>query len=139
MVTLPGPEFAAAPAWQRIRRFPWFDLETRATPAGDIHWPRQPEAVLGAFYGDWRVPQPNWDSMISACNLEAVTAQVQFYALTRLACLWLDGHLDKARAYLDQVRRRLPDDALLMEAEAALDGVLAAQLTPAAAPAAPVS
>lgn len=122
--------YAHPPAWQRITRFPWFELATRASPAGDVYWPQQPEAVLSALYGDWRVPRPNWDSMISACNLEAVTLQVQLHALTRLLTLWLDGHLDRARDYLDQVRRRLPNNALLLSAQWALDKMLA---SPAAA------
>lgn len=116
--------YAHAPAWQRISRYPWFELDSRAGPAGEVCWPRPPEAVLGALYGDWRVPRPHWDSTISACNLESVTLQVRFYALTRLVNLWLDGHCERARRYLDQVRPRLPNDGLLLEAEQALDHLL---------------
>jgi len=100
--------------YQRVSVFPQFDLVQRSTEYGEIWFPRQPEIILTAFYGDWRTPNPNWDTVVSALNLENFTLLVRCYAYHRLVQRWLSGDLAKAWCYAHQVALKDPDDVLAL-------------------------
>lgn len=100
--------------YQRVSVFPKFDLTQRSTEHGEVWFPRQPEKILTAFYGDWRTPNPNWDTVISACNLENFTQLVRCYAYHRLIQRWLLGDLAKAWCYAHQIVLKDPDDVLAL-------------------------
>jgi len=100
--------------YQRVSVFPKFDLTQRDTDFGAAWFPRQPERILTAFYGDWRTPNPNWDTVISACNLENFTQLVRCYAYHRLIQRWLLGDLAKAWCYAHQIVMKDPDDVLAL-------------------------
>ncbi len=99
---------------QRVSIFPPFDVIQRSTDFGQVWFPRQPERILTAFYGDWRTPNPHWDTVISACNLENFTLLVRCYAYHRLVQHWLLGNLPKAWCYAHQVALKDPDDGLVL-------------------------
>jgi|GEM_PF-310062 len=96
--------------YQRVSVFPQFDLVQRSTEYGPVWFPREPEKILTAFYGDWRTPNPNWDTVISARNLENFTLLVRCYAYHRLVQRWLLGDLAKAWCYAHQIALKDPDD-----------------------------
>ena len=100
--------------YQRVSVFPKFVLTQRSTEHGEVWFPRQPEKILTAFYGDWRTPNPNWDTVISACNLENFTQLVRCYAYHRLIQRWLLGDLAKAWCYAHQIVLKDPDDVLAL-------------------------
>ncbi len=100
--------------YQRVSVFPKFDLIQRNSEYGPVWFPRQPEEILTAFYGDWRTPNPNWDTVISALNLERFTLLVRCYAYHRLVQRWLSGELAKAWCYAHQIALKDPDDALAL-------------------------
>jgi cytidyltransferase-like protein len=100
--------------YQRVSVFPAFDLVQRSTEFGEIWFPRQPEKILTAFYGDWRTPNPHWDTVISALNLESFTLLVRCYAYHRLVQRWLLGDLNKAWYYAHQIAMKDPDDVLAL-------------------------
>jgi len=100
--------------YQRVSVFPKLDLMQRITDCGEVWFPRQPEKILMAFYGDWRTPNPHWDTVISACNLEKFTLLVRCYAYHRLIQSWLLGDLAKAWCYAHQVALKDPDDVLAL-------------------------
>lgn len=100
--------------YQRVSVFPQFDLIQRVTEYGEVWFPRQPEKILTAFYGDWRTPNPNWDTVISALNLEKFTLLVRCYAYHRLVQRWLSGDLAKAWCYAHQIALKDPDDVLAL-------------------------
>lgn len=100
--------------YQRVSVFPKFDLTQRNTDYGSVWFPRQPEKILRAFYGDWRTPNPNWDTVVSALNLENFTLLVRCYAYHRLIQHWLLGNLAKAWCYAHQIALRDPDDVLAL-------------------------
>lgn len=100
--------------YQRVSVFPKFDLTQCDTDYGTSWFPRQPERILTAFYGDWRTPNPNWDTVISACNLENFTQLVRCYAYHRLIQRWLLGDLAKAWCYAHQIVMKDPDDVLAL-------------------------
>lgn len=100
--------------YQRVSVFPKFDLIQRSSEYGQVWFPRQPEKILMAFYGDWRTPNPNWDTVISARNLENFTLLVRCYAYHRLVQRWLSGNLAKAWCYAHQIALKDPDDVLAL-------------------------
>ncbi len=110
--------------YQRVCVFPSFELEQRASPFGQIWYPQQPEKILSAFYGDWRTPNPNWDSVISAQNLEKYTLLVQCYAYYRLIKSWLSGDLIKAWGYAQQICVKDADDVLVLRSRQWLENIL---------------
>lgn len=111
--------------YQRVSVFPVFDLIQRQTERGAVYFPRQPELILKAFYGDWRTPNPNWDTVISACNLENFTLLVRCYAYHRLAQRWLMGDLEKAWCYAYQIVLKEPDDVAALRSRQWLERALA--------------
>lgn len=100
--------------YQRVSIFPQFDLVQRSTEYGPVWFPRQPEKILAAFYGDWRTPNPHWDTVVSARNLENFTLLVRCYAYHRLVQHWLLGDLAKAWCYAHQIALKDPDDVLAL-------------------------
>jgi len=100
--------------YQRVSIFSKFDLIQRNSEYGQVWFPRQPETILTAFYGDWRTPNPNWDTVISARNLESFTLLVRCYAYHRLIQCWLLGDLAKAWCYAHQISLKDPDDVLAL-------------------------
>ncbi|GJL76701.1 MAG TPA: adenylyltransferase/cytidyltransferase family protein [Nitrosomonas sp.] len=110
--------------YQRVSVFPVFELKQRSTPQGDIWYPSQPEKILTAFYGDWRTPNPLWDTVISALNLEKFTLLVRCYAYHRLAKRWLSGDLVKAWSYAHQIALKDPDDTLALRSGQWLERIM---------------
>lgn len=110
--------------YQRVSIFPQFDLVRRNTDYGAVWFPRHPEKILTAFYGDWRTPNPNWDTVVSARNLENFTLLVRCYAYHRLAQCWLLGDLAKAWCYAHQVALKDPDDMLALRSRQWLERAL---------------
>ncbi len=106
------PDYSAE--YQRVSVFPNFGLVQRDTEYGAVWFPQQPGIILRAFYGDWRTPNPNWDTVISALNLENFTMLVRCYAYHRLVQHWLLGDLGKAWCYAHQVILKDPDDILML-------------------------
>lgn len=100
--------------YQRVSVFPPFDLIPRHTEYGATWFPREPEKILTAFYGDWRTPNPHWDTVVSALNLENFTLLVRCYAYHRLAQHWLTGNLNKAWRYAHQIALKDPDDIIAL-------------------------
>lgn len=98
---------------QRILDFPWIELVSRASPAGEVNWPADPDALLTALYGDWRRPVPWFDTVISARNLRRPSLQVRNFAYIRLIGFWLRGDLERTRDYAEQCRAACPDDGFL--------------------------
>lgn len=112
------------PNYQRVSVFPKFDLLERMTEFGKVWFPQSPEIILTAFYGDWRTPNPYWDTVISASNLEKFTLLVRCYAYHRLAQRWLSGDLAKAWSYAYQIALRDPDDLIILHSRQWLEKIL---------------
>ena len=110
--------------YQRVSVFPQFDLIQRSTDYGPVWFPQQPEKILTAFYGDWRTPNPHWDTVVSACNLENFTLLVRCYAYHRLVQHWLLGDLAKTWCYAHQIVLKDPDDVLALRTRQWMDYAL---------------
>ena len=102
------------PEYQRVSVFPPFDLIQQATDYGNAWFPQQPGKILTAFYGDWRTPNPNWDTVVSARNLQKFSLLIRCYAYHRMAQYWLTGNLAKTWCYAHQITLKDPDDVLAL-------------------------
>jgi len=116
------PDYPAE--YQRVSVFPNLKLERRNTPQGEIWYPAQPEKILTAFYGDWRTSNPNWDTVVSALNLEKFTLLVRCYAYHRLVKHWLSGNLARAWTYAYQIVQKDPDDTVALRSKQWLERIL---------------
>lgn len=110
--------------YQRVSVFPKFDLVQRNTAYGNVWFPQPPEKILTAFYGDWRTPNPYWDTVISAFNLEKFTLLVRCYAYHRLIKAWLAGNHVKAWRYAHQIALKDPDDVTILRSRQWLERIL---------------
>ncbi|MCO6427489.1 adenylyltransferase/cytidyltransferase family protein [Nitrosomonas communis] len=110
--------------YQRVSVFPTFDLVERPTEFGKVWFPQPPEKILTAFYGDWRTPNPYWDTVISALNLEKFTLLVRCYAYHRLIQRWLAGDLVKAWSYAHQIALKDADDVIILRSRQWLEKAL---------------
>lgn len=103
--------------WSRVTEFPDLSLQRVEGPSGKVWQLTNPEAILVSFYGeDWRVPDPEFDTVIAAKNMRGLTLVTQCYAFARIYSSWVLGRLAKAGALVRHTLRYLPDDALLHEA-----------------------
>ncbi|HYF43678.1 MAG TPA: hypothetical protein VEA35_14720 [Ramlibacter sp.] len=91
---------------QRVTHYPWIELAQRATPAGPVWWPQPAQALLGALYGDWRQPQPDWDSLVSCLAVQELNLHWRCWALKNLCDRWLSGDLGRTLSLLDQIEAR---------------------------------
>lgn len=110
---------------QRLSIYPWFTLTQRAGPAGPVWWPADPEALLTAVYGDWRTPQPEWNTHVSSHAVHELNLHWRCFALKNLATCWLTQDAPRTRRLLDQISARAGWDAQLMHYRDALDTLLA--------------
>jgi hypothetical protein len=112
---------------QRVLRLPWLDLVEHAGPKGTVWWPQPADALLTALYGDWRTPNPEWDSLVSCLALQETNLSWRCWALRALRDRWLTGDLARARRLCDQIGARARDWAELARYRDALDAGLALQ------------
>ncbi len=104
--------------WNRLTRWDTIDLVKGTSPEGSPIWSlADPEAWLHTLYGDWRTPDPDFDTIIAAKNLCGFSLMTQCYALGRIYARWESGNLRKALAAARHSLRHLPDDELLLEVE----------------------
>lgn len=117
--------YGRPPSHQRLLVLPWFELAPRRVPSGQAWWPADAGVLLAAFYGDWRTPQPEWDSQVSNRALHELNLNWRCWALKSLCARWLTGDLAATRRLLARIAERAGDDAELGRWRAALDAALA--------------
>ena len=117
--------YGRPPSHQRIVHYPWFELVSRPGPAGDVWWPKPPDALLRALYGDWRTPQPEWDSLVSCRALQDTNLQWRCWSYKRLSDQWRSGDLQRTRGLLEQILARAPGDPQLLAWRHVLDAAAA--------------
>ncbi|HET7267182.1 MAG TPA: tetratricopeptide repeat protein [Oleiagrimonas sp.] len=117
----------------RITEFPPLELEKATSPDDQPIWSlRDPEQWLDVLYGDWRTPDPDFDTIIAARNLRGFSLLTQSYAFSRIHEKWQNGQIGKARALVRHSRRHLPDDTLLRRLDTHFEALQAEAATAAA-------
>lgn len=112
------------PQYQSRRKYPLIDLALRASSAGEVWFVQQPEGHLAALYGDWRTPNPWWDSTISSLGMNEVTLLVRCYAYDRMLSRWSNGELERAWAYAHQILLKDGADLTALRVKKCLGAVL---------------
>ncbi len=104
----------------------------REFAVGSLDWqgeawpvPENPERFLEEVYGPgWRQPDPNFDTVVSGCNMEASSRDLGFvYGCGRLADRMSRREWEKAHGYCRQLLA-LRDDPFIAEVKGWLDTVI---------------
>jgi hypothetical protein len=105
--------------WQ----FTTFDLVPFDIFGTTLLIPENPERYLTEIYGDWKVPDPDFDSVVWGKNLvEEYNPLIQCFTYQKLyICLDNTHKHKKARAYCKKIREFEPDNNFVADAEAFLD------------------
>lgn len=104
--------------WQRVTVFPTLHLIKKTSPCGPVWHLREPEGLLAAFYGpEWRIPDPDFDTVVAAYNQRHFSLITQCYAVSRLYWHWINGRYRKALSIARHSVRQLPEDPLLRQVE----------------------
>jgi hypothetical protein len=112
--------YGRPPSHQRLLVLPWLELVERETPAGRAWWPQPADALLSAFYGDWRTPDSQWDSLVSNRALHEINLSWWCWSLQRLAQCWLTGDLPRTARLLEQIAARGGEQPFLADWRQAL-------------------
>jgi hypothetical protein len=103
--------------WSRVTEFPDLKLQQVDQPHGQVWQLADPETILVPLYGEhWRVPDPDFDTVVAAKNMRGFGLVTQCYAFARIYSTWVLGRLDKTRALVRHSLVHLPDDDLLLQA-----------------------
>lgn len=116
--------------WNRITEYPTLNLVRQKRPSGWVWALAEPHPWLQALYNDWRTPDPDFDTTISAYNQRGFSLLTQCFALLRIFYHWHRGDLKKALATTRHSLRQLPDDTLLQQVHLHLQAAM--QPTPKA-------
>ena len=116
----------APPGCSRLTENPTIHLETVPGPQGQVWALADPHGWLATIYGDWRTPDPDYDTVIAAKNLRGFALLTQCYAFSRIFENWNKGSLKKALSTTRHSLRHLPDDSLLLQVEQHLAAALQA-------------
>ena len=98
--------------WNRITEFPPVRLHKVDRPEGRVWTLVEPEAWLTALYGDWRTPDPYFDTVLCARNLRGFSLLTECFAWQRVTAMWESGQLAKALAIARACQSRQPGDPL---------------------------
>lgn len=100
--------------WNRITQFPAIQLRKRASIAGEIWYPSQPEQLLAALYGDdWQTPDAHFDTIVCAPNLLKDSWLYYCQAYARLYNSWQKEEYSRMKSMLQTLSRFRPKDILL--------------------------
>lgn len=109
----------------RNARYPPVKLAKARSPDNQPIWQlSEPEAWLESLYGDWRTPDPYFDTVVAAKNLCGFSQLTQCYAFSRIFSNWDEGKLLKSMALVEHAQRHLPNDELLQDVKNCLESVL---------------
>lgn len=101
--------------WSRNTKYIDIELYKDESPTGQPIWSLvNPEAWLEIIYGDWKTPDPYFDTVIAAKNLCGFSLLTQCYAYSRIFSHWEKGNLRKLSSTIDHVLKN-KDDTLLVE------------------------
>jgi len=102
--------------WQRITVFSQaFSIQQVMRPEGAIWSLIEPESWLTDLYGDWKTPDPEFDTIIFAANMRGFSLLTQCYAYNRLLWNWKKGGLGKALRIARVINKHQPEDDLLAQ------------------------
>lgn len=110
--------------WSRVTEFPRFKLNYNEQAGYPCWHVAEPGLLLEALYGaDWVTPQPDFDTVIAACNLRGFTLLTECFAYARILSNWQQGRVPKAHFLARTVQQYLSGDALMNNIEHRLSAI----------------
>jgi hypothetical protein len=105
---MPGKSFT--------RTFTKFTLKPVGFAGSTYLVPENHDRYLTELYGDWRVPDPYFDSMVSARNLDPGSEIISTcYAYSRLSDALLKADHERASAYCKQALELDPENRVIKQ------------------------
>jgi len=103
--------------WNMIFEFDRIELEKRAAPdgSGKAWCMKDPEVWLETIYGNWRVPDKTFDTMVAARNIRQFSLLARCYAYSRIFDHWFKNNTGKALALARHTLARDPSDVLMQK------------------------
>jgi tetratricopeptide (TPR) repeat protein len=110
---------------QRLTEFPSnFSLKKKQTAIGSIWELAHPEEWLEALYGNWKIPDPDFDTVCFANNLRSYSLMVQTFAMQHLFKTWVHGNFKKALRIAQSHLLHFPEDQIVLDVEKELKNSL---------------
>ncbi|HEY9112999.1 MAG TPA: hypothetical protein VIM92_14635 [Rhodanobacteraceae bacterium] len=103
--------------WNMIFEFGRIELEKRPVPQGNGRaWcMKDPETWLETIYGNWRVPDKTFDTMVAAHNIRQFSLLAKCFAYSRIFEHWSKNNTGKALVLARHTLARDPSDALMQK------------------------
>jgi tetratricopeptide (TPR) repeat protein len=101
--------------WNMIFEFDRIELQKLPVPdgSGSAWCMKNPEAWLESIYGNWRVPDKMFDTMVAARNVRQFSLLARCFAYARIFEHWSKNNTSKALALARHTLLRDPSDALI--------------------------
>lgn len=103
--------------WNILWEFSQIELEKKVIPNDYIDAPvwylKNPEIWLEEIYDDWRTPDKNFDTMVSAHNLRSFSPLAKCFTYSRLFEKWTENNIPRALSLARTALRYEPNDALM--------------------------
>lgn len=112
--------------WNWSISFSSIDMEKKKNPLGKDSWFLvNPEDWLTEVYGNWKIPDKNFDTLVAAKNLVNFSLIAEFYSYNRILGSWNQGKLQKALDLTDHAIKKSNGAPLFIEAQKKLEKELA--------------
>lgn len=100
--------------WNLIAEYPDIDLVKYEYNPGRYIWKlKSPADFLTAAYGNWKVPDKNFESLVSSKNIRSFSLMVQCYAFSKVLNSLKKGNYQKLESLLASLMQRMDKDPLL--------------------------
>lgn len=109
--------------WNIIWEFERIELEKRTIPNSEdqVWYLKDPEVWLETIYGDWRTPDKNFDTMVSAKNLRSFSLLAKCFTYSRVYEYWTKNNIPRALSLTRTALAHESNDALLKRVLARLE------------------
>lgn len=102
--------------WNWFSDFSSIEMVKQNTPLGEPAWfLADPQGWLTEVYGNWQVPDKNFDTLVAAKNLNSFSLMAQSYAWMKIFNSLSDGKTEKVKALTQHALRHTPKDPLLLK------------------------
>ena len=98
----------------RITEYEMFDVCEVATKHGTIWQIQNPQSYLSQLYGDWQIPDSEFDTIIMAKNLRSFSPLTKHYALDKLFTAITQQNFSKAKSIVNTCLKHEPKDTLYL-------------------------
>lgn len=101
--------------WNIIWEFDRIELEKRNIPNSkdQVWYLKEPKAWLDKIYGDWYIPDKNFDTMVSAKNLQHFSLLSKCFTYSRVFNNWTQNNIPRALSLTRTALHHEPNDILL--------------------------